>query len=53
MYLIYYLPKDIDISFSTGNLLGEGCGEGEAQSKRQTGFYQKGTLPPWCKMFGT
>jgi hypothetical protein len=33
LYLIYYLPKDIDISISAGNLLGEGCGEGETANR--------------------
>ena len=28
-FVYSYLPKDKDISFSAGNLMGEGCGEGE------------------------
>jgi len=46
MYLIYYQPKDIDISFSAGNLLGEGCGEGEAAKQTPNWLLSKRYTTP-------
>lgn len=45
MYLIYYLPKDIDISFSTGNLLGEGVGRGKRKANAKPAFIKKAHYP--------
>jgi hypothetical protein len=46
MYLIYYLPKNIDVSFSDSNLMGEGCGEGEAANQTPNRLLSKRYTTP-------